>query len=152
MKQKDIDERIKEITKEAEQLGEQRNALELLNKCAAQGHIMNLADYGYTGIIAMNWVRLRCEVCGCEALIESEEPQVLVFPQGHAFSLDKVSEVYEIEDTAPLEAANPLLPQPEESNIEHYPENENVAPANLRGSIKDYIRKKENEKDEDRRF
>ena len=147
MKQKDIDKRIKEITREAEQLGEQRNALELLNYCASKGHEMILVDYTYQGLSMIIDVYLRCEVCGCETSLTSESD--LTFPRGHAFGGQTIDEVYEIEDTAPLEAANPLLSQPEESNIEHYPENENVAPANLRGSIKDYIRKKENEKDDE---
>ena len=149
MKQQDIDKRIKEITAEAKELGEQRNALELLNQCSqASGHSMAIASM-VIDLFRIDSVQLVCHRCGCEVDADVNGG-ILSFPEGTPFAGELVKDVYEIEDTAPLEAGNPLLPQ-DVPSIERYAESENNAPANLRDGVKDYIKQKENEKDDEDR-
>ena len=44
MKQSDIDERVKELTAEAEMLGKQKRMLELLEECSKYGYEVELVD------------------------------------------------------------------------------------------------------------
>ena len=115
MKQSDIDERVKELTTEAEMLGKQKRMLELLEECSKYGYEVELVDAHHPDLFdGPPYVTLRCKRSGIwctvgnmnggEAEIEGEwEPSTWYFPDGiFGDGWVKVSDIWEgIEPPAP---------------------------------------------------
>jgi hypothetical protein len=65
MKQSDIDERVKELTTEAEMLGKQKRMLELLEECSKYGYEVELVDAHHPDLFdGPPYVTLRCKRSG----------------------------------------------------------------------------------------
>ena len=115
MKQSDIDERVKELTTEAEMLGKQKRMLELLEECSKYGYEVELVDAHHPDLFdGPPYVTLRCKRSGIwctvgnmnggEAEMEGEwEPSTWYFPDGiFGDGWVKVSDIWEgIEPPAP---------------------------------------------------
>ncbi len=122
MKQSDIDERVKELTTEAEMLGKQKRMLELLEECSKYGYEVELVDAHYPDLFdGPPYVTLRCKRSGVwctvgnmnggEAEMEGEwEPSTWYFPDGiFGDGWVKVSDIWEgIEPPAPQLKEEPL--------------------------------------------
>ena len=114
MKQSDIDERVKELTVEAEMLGKQKRMLELLEECSKYGYEVELVDAYHPDLFdGPSYVTLRCKRSGVWCTVGSKkmlekygyewEPSTWYFPDGiFGDGKVKVSDIWEgIEPPAP---------------------------------------------------
>ena len=109
MKQSDIDERVKELTDEAEILGKQKRMLELLEECSKYGYEVELVHAVHPDLFdGPPYVTLRCKRSGIWCTLGNmegmeQEASKWYFPNGiFGDGLVKVSEVWEgIEPPAP---------------------------------------------------
>jgi len=112
MKQSDIDERVKELTTEAEMLGKQKRMLELLEECSKYGYEVELVDAHHPDLFdGPPYVTLRCKRSGVWCTVGSRkmlegyewEPSTWYFPDGiFGDGHVKVSDIWEgIEPPAP---------------------------------------------------
>jgi hypothetical protein len=111
MKQSDIDERVKELTTEAEMLGKQKRMLELLEECSKYGYEVELVDWSLEQISLFDgpsYVTLRCKRSGVWCTVGNTEgsewePSTWYFPDGiFGDGHVKVSDIWEgIEPPAP---------------------------------------------------
>ncbi len=112
MKQSDIDERVKELTTEAEMLGKQKRMLELLEECSKYGYEVELVDAHHPDLFdGPPYVTLRCKRSGVWCTVGSKkmleghewEPSTWYFPDGiFGDGWVKVSDIWEgIEPPAP---------------------------------------------------
>ena len=109
MKQSDIDERVKELTAEAEMLGKQKRMLELLEECSKYGYEVELVDAHHPDLFdGPPYVTLRCKRSGVWCTVGNMEgmewePSTWYFPDGiFGDGHVKVSDVWEgIEPPAP---------------------------------------------------
>ena len=123
MKQTDIDKRIKELTEEARALEEQREVLAALDVCHKDGHNAILqevqSEFGQA-----EGAFLQCRVCTAVAIIALDH---LKYPNSDgewtfgrgSLRGTKVTDIYEVENTEPVESADPFHSEPEatDSNI-----------------------------------
>lgn len=109
MKQSDIDERVKELTTEAEMLGKQKRMLELLEECSKYGYEIELVDAHHPNLFdGPPYVTLRCKRSGVWCTVGNMEgmewePSTWYFPDGiFGDGHVKVSDIWEgIEPPAP---------------------------------------------------
>ena len=112
MKQSDIDERVKELTTEAEMLGKQKRMLELLEECSKYGYEVELVDAHHPDLFdGPPYVTLRCKRSGVWCTVGSKkmleghewESSTWYFPDGiFGDGWVKVSDIWEgIEPPAP---------------------------------------------------
>lgn len=112
MKQSDIDKRIAELTKEAQQLEQQRETLAALDVCMKNGHEACLIDV-VGDSKSVNHVTLECQVCNAVCHPGSDVPDAhnwMFVDDGFAGMF--VEQVYEVEDTAPLKVDEPYKAEP----------------------------------------
>ena len=122
MKQSDIDERVKELTTEAEMLGKQKRMLELLEECAKYGYEVELVDAHHPDLFdGPPYVTLRCKRSGVWCTVGSKkmleghewESSTWYFPDGiFGDGWVKVSDIWE--------GIEPPAPQSEEDTPRHH--------------------------------
>ena len=123
MKQSDIDERVKELTAEAEMLGKQKRMLELLEECSKYGYEVELFEAVNPDLFdGPPYVTLRCKRSGVWCTVGSKkmleghewEPSTWYFPDGiFGDGHVKVSDIWE--------GIEPPAPQSEEEELSSSP-------------------------------
>jgi len=123
MKQSDIDERVKELTTEAEMLGKQKRMLELLEECSKYGYEVELVDAHHPDLFdGPPYVTLRCKrsgiwcTVGNKRMLEGHEweSSTWYFPDGiFGDGWVKVSDIWE--------GIEPPAPQSEEEELSSSP-------------------------------
>jgi hypothetical protein len=112
MKQSDIDKEIEDLTKQAQLLELQRETLASLDVCMRVGHDCTLSKW-VGDSETVQYVELTCKCCGAYCTPGENSPKVRGENNhrwmfiGGGFANQFVGDVYEIEDTEPVEAPEP---------------------------------------------